>query len=61
MERASGQGFKHAVYLLRRQANLSLQEVAAMAGVSIGRISQIQGEIESRATDESLARGLREL
>ena len=61
MERDSGPGFKHAVYLLRRQGNLSLQEVAAMAGVSIARVSQIQGEIESRAADERLARCLRAL
>jgi putative transposase len=61
LERGSGQAFKHAVYLLRRQANLSLREVATIAGVSIGRVSQIQGEIELRPADESLDRCLREL
>ena len=61
LERDSGQAFKHAVYLLRRRANLSLQEVAEIAGVSIGRVSQIQSEIESRPPDERLARCVRAL
>src|SRR5215813_1244417 len=47
LDRTSGEPFKHAVYLLRRRANLPLQEVASLAGVSIGRISQIQSEIEA--------------
>ena len=34
--------FKQTVYLLRRRANLSLREVAEMAGVTIGRVAQIQ-------------------
>ena len=54
LDRGSGQAFKHAVYLLRRHANLSLREVAAMAKVSIGRVSQIQTEIESRPADAML-------
>jgi REP element-mobilizing transposase RayT len=61
LDRASGEPFKHAVYLLRRRANLPLQEVAALAGVSIGRISQIQSEIESHPADPALARCLRNL
>jgi REP element-mobilizing transposase RayT len=58
LERGHRQAFKHAVYLLRRQANLPLREVAKMAKVSIGRVSQIQTEIESRPADETLARCL---
>lgn len=54
LQRQSGRAFKHAVYLLRRRANLSLREVAAQAGVSIGRVAQIQSEIESAETDQAL-------
>jgi REP element-mobilizing transposase RayT len=61
LERESGEPFKHAVYLLRRRANLPLRDVAAMAGVSIGRVSQIQGEIEASPPDAKLARCLRML
>jgi putative transposase len=61
LDRASGAPFKHAVYLLRRRANLSLHEVAALAGVSIGRISQIQSEVESRPADRAMARCIRNL
>ena len=56
MQRQSGAAFKQAVYLLRRRANLSLREVATMARVSIGRIAQIQSEIESMPIDETLRR-----
>lgn len=38
--------FQVAVYLLRRGANLSLKEVAALAAVSPPRVSQIQRAIE---------------
>jgi REP-associated tyrosine transposase len=38
--------FQVTVYLLRRAANLSLKEVAGLAGVSPPRISQIQRAIE---------------
>ena len=56
LERQSGPAFKQAVYLLRRRANLSLQEVAEMAGVTIGRVAQIQSELESLPRDERLGR-----
>ena len=56
LKRQSGSAFKQAIYLLRRRANLSLAEVAAMAGVSIGRVAQIQSEIESLPADERLIR-----
>ncbi len=54
LRRDSGLAFKHAVYLLRRRANLSLREVAGLAGVTIGRVAQIQTEMESGAADEVL-------
>lgn len=44
--RAAPEAFRAGVYLLRRAANLPLAEVARMAGVSPGRISQIQRAIE---------------
>ena len=47
LQRQSGMALKHAVYLLRRRGNLSLKEVADKATVSIGRVAQIQSEIES--------------
>ena len=37
---------------IRRRANLSLREVAAMSGVTIGRIAEIQSEIESLSADQ---------
>jgi hypothetical protein len=45
--RARQDVFQVAVYLLRRGANLSLREVAALAAVSPPRISQIQRAIEN--------------
>ena len=56
LKRQSGPAYKQAIYLLRRRANLSLAEVAAVAGVSIGRVAQIQSEIESLPADERLIR-----
>jgi REP element-mobilizing transposase RayT len=56
LKRESGLAFKQSVYLLRRRANLSLREVAEMAGVTIGRVAQIQSEIESLPKDEKLER-----
>ena len=61
LQRRSGDAFKQAVYLLRRRANLSLREVAAMAGVSIGRVAQIQSQIESAAPDERLRKAVARL
>lgn len=48
--------FQAGVYLLRRAANLSLNEVAALAGVSPPRVSQIQTKIESGKPDRRLRR-----
>jgi REP element-mobilizing transposase RayT len=61
LERDSAEAFRHAVYLLRRRANLSLKEVAELAGVSIGRVSQIQTAVESAEPDPALQRCLNEL
>jgi len=44
--RANQTAYRATVYLLRRAANLPLAEVAALAGVSPPRISQIQRSIE---------------
>ena len=47
LDRRSSQAtYRVAVYLLRRAANLPLEEVAALAGVSPPRVSQIQRGIE---------------
>jgi hypothetical protein len=56
LQRESGRAFKHALYLLRRRANLSLREAADKAGVSIGRVAQIQSEIEAVQTDQDLSK-----
>jgi predicted transcriptional regulator len=45
-----------AVYLLRREANLSLEEVAGLAGVSCSRVSQIQRELDLAPDDKRLRR-----
>ena len=49
--------FRAAAYLLRRAANLSLDETAALFGVSAPRISQIQRQVE----DGKVNRGLKRL
>ena len=53
--RSHQRAFQVWVYLLRRAANLSLREVADKAGVSPGRISQIQGMIEAEEPEALLA------
>jgi len=54
LDRASGEAYKAAVYLLRRAANLPLAEVAKRAGISLPRVSQIQSEIEKGKLTEPL-------
>jgi putative transposase len=49
LDRAGGEAFRAAVYLLRRAANLPLAEVATRAGISAPRVSQIQTQIERGA------------
>ncbi len=61
LERRNGTAFKQTVYLLRRRANLSLGKVADMAGVTIGRVAQIQSEIESLPKDKRLEQIVAEL
>jgi len=58
LDRSNPEAFKHAVYLLRRIGNLSLSETAARADVSIGRISQIQSELEAAQPDARLTAAL---
>ncbi len=58
LDRHSPDAFRHAVYLLRRRANLPLREVAEMAEVSIGRVSQIQSGVEASEADPQLRRCL---
>ncbi|MBI4489693.1 MAG: hypothetical protein HY694_11455 [Deltaproteobacteria bacterium] len=48
------------MYLLRRVANRSLREVADQAGVSPGRIPQIEAKIERQHVGGTLAGVLRE-
>jgi putative transposase len=61
LERQTGKPFQHAVYLLRRRANLSLREVGELAGISIGRVAQIQSKIESGEPDAVVKRLLVEV
>ena len=61
LDRRNGEAFRHAVYLLRRRANLPLQDVAEMAQVSIGRVSQIQSLTEASEPGERLRRCLQVL
>jgi len=46
LDRSRPEAFKLVVYRLRLEANLTLREVAALAGVSAPRVSQIQAEME---------------
>jgi putative transposase len=54
LDRSHPEAFKAAVYLLRRQANLTLGQVAKMAAISAPRVSQIQTEIETEGADKVL-------
>jgi len=54
--RTSQAAFKAWVYLLRRATNLNLREVAEMAHVSPGRISQIQRALEGDGGGPELER-----
>ncbi|WP_139558803.1 transposase [Methylotetracoccus oryzae] len=53
LDRSRGMAFKQAVHLLRRRCNLPLREVAAMAGVSVSRVSQIQREVDKVNREEN--------
>jgi len=47
-------GFRAAAYLLRRAANLPLEPVAGMFGISWPRVSRIQDQIESGRVDRRM-------
>ncbi len=47
--------FRAWVYLLRRPSNLSLRDAALRAGVSQGRVSQIQREMDNLASTPMMA------
>ena len=47
LDRRQGEAYRAAVYLMRRAGNLPLREVAERAGVSAGRVSQIQTQMEA--------------
>lgn len=59
LDRRHAEAYWLAVYLMRRAGNLSLQEVAKRAGVSIARISQIQTKIEAENISKQMAKVLR--
>jgi transcriptional regulator with XRE-family HTH domain len=59
LNRSNPEAFQASVYLLRRAVNLPLKEVAALAGVSPPRISQIQSKLESETPDPRLRRLMR--
>lgn len=48
------ESYQAAVYLLRRVCNLSLNEVARLADISIGRVSQIQASMRDKGLPEGL-------
>jgi hypothetical protein len=55
-DRSCQPAFRAWVYLLRRAANLQLKEVAALAGISGPRVSQIRQEIEQGEREPILDR-----
>ena len=55
LDRRQGEACRAAVYLMRRAGNIPLREVAARAGVSAGRISQIQTQIEAGKVSKRLS------
>ena len=49
-----------AVYLLRRAVNLPLNQVAAIAGISPGRVAQIQAKLDKDRESQKLSRLLKQ-
>ncbi len=45
LDRRNKEAFRMLIYLLRRICNMPLRDVATLAGVSLGRVSQIQREV----------------
>jgi len=60
LQRNHQEAFNAAVYLLRRVGNLPLRWVAEMAGISPGRVSQIQASMQGRSLPETLNKMLRQ-
>jgi len=54
-DRRHGEAYGAAVYLLRRVGNQPLRQVAERAGVSPGRVSQIQTQIEASPVSQRLS------
>ena len=54
--RQNKEAFQAWVYLLRRAANLTLRNTAQLAGVSPGRVSQIQTQLECRDVTPVIAK-----
>ena len=53
LDRSNGMSFRQAVHLLRRRCNLPLREVAALAGLPVSRVSQIQRESDEGTTEKN--------
>ncbi len=60
LQRNHQEAFNAAVYLLRRVGNLPLRWVAELAGISAGRVSQIQASMQGRSLPETLNKMLRQ-
>ena len=52
--RNNSEAYRSGVFLLRRVCNLSLKEVAALADISISRVSQIQKQVSDEGLIEAL-------
>lgn len=59
LQRNHKEAFNAAVYLLRRVGNLPLRRVAEMAGISTGRVSQIQASMQDKSLPTTLDKMLR--
>jgi REP element-mobilizing transposase RayT len=55
LDRRQGEAYRAAVYLMRRAGNMALRKVAERAGVSAGRVSQIQTQIEAGGVSKKIA------
>jgi len=49
LDRRNREPFQVSIFLLRRACHMALKEVATLAGVSIGRVSQIQNSMQNIA------------
>jgi len=53
LDRQNKEAFRVSVFLLRRVCNMPLKQVAALADISISRISQIQGAMQNGEISEA--------